>query len=213
MPKKSVLMTDCEAAICARAVEVRMELRFTQEEIARALQIPRNQWCGIEYGRNPLRYWVGDSLCSMFGISERWVATGQLPMRPYFDIADKVGVHINPGSLFSKVYDSVLEQHVEAGFLEIEKFLGPDAVKSGGVVDAPTCELPLAGRPPEKALAYYIQRFISNNLARLPEPFASQYAAALFRAESSFRRKHREEIERRLRENQISIWRKPGAAE
>jgi DNA-binding XRE family transcriptional regulator len=201
-------MNGREAEICARAAEVRMELLLTQEEFAKRLGIPRNQWCGIEYGRNPLRYWPGWWLCTELGVSERWLATGKLPMRPHFDIGYDIWSRINPRKLFSEAYDTVLRLPVEAGFAELEKFVGKDLVGAGVFFASVLVNLPLQGQPPEQALAFYLRDLISNHLVKLPEPIASKYAEALLKAENKFRQSHKREIEKLLRERRDPMGRR-----
>lgn len=70
-------MNDFERAICSRVKLFRELIKWSQPAFAKEIGISRDQLANIEYGRCPLRYALGTTICQVFGISGHWLVTGE----------------------------------------------------------------------------------------------------------------------------------------
>ncbi len=79
-------LSDFEREICLRFAAVRRFEKLTQAEVADRLQVSRHQIANIEACRVPLKFWVGMTFCSEFNVNQVWLATGDPPKSPYYEI-------------------------------------------------------------------------------------------------------------------------------
>lgn len=72
--------------------------------MARKLGVSRNQLANIESGRVAVRFSLGNLFCSNENLSQWWLATGEAPKSPYFEL-DKSFYEPEPkeSALFSEV--------------------------------------------------------------------------------------------------------------
>lgn len=105
VPVLSRLMNDRELAICRRLRDLRKRIGWTQTQIAHAVGSERDQWASVEYGRNPLRYWLADTVCAKLDICQQWLACGENPLSGYVPLFPEIGVEIKPNELFSSAWE------------------------------------------------------------------------------------------------------------
>jgi transcriptional regulator with XRE-family HTH domain len=110
--KKSKLPAE-EVDICQRIRQIRETVRLNQPSFAQAIGTNRANLSNLEYALAPLRFGLAQQICTKFDINQRWLATGDGPMHPCLDIQIKFPPQISSKSLFSLVYFSFLQSHVE----------------------------------------------------------------------------------------------------
>ena len=59
---------------------------LTKEELSDRVRISYDQLVNIECARVTLKWWIGQTICRALNVSQLWMATGGIPMRPFFDI-------------------------------------------------------------------------------------------------------------------------------
>jgi transcriptional regulator with XRE-family HTH domain len=122
MPKPSSLLNKREREICGRVHLVRTEIvKWSQPNLAKELGITQNQLAGLEYARNPLRYGIARILCDKCHISQRWLATGDLPIRVFVDVHISYEKKIASNLLFSEAYDAFLAKLVESELVDLAR--------------------------------------------------------------------------------------------
>ena len=102
-----------EIEVCKRLLEIRQLLDLEQRSLGSALGITRDRLASYENFRAPLRYSVGDLLCSTFNINQRWLATGRLPQTQYQPVDEQTSQQIPPRALFTEAYDTFLGAYIE----------------------------------------------------------------------------------------------------
>lgn len=107
-------LPDREVDICLRIRQIRTFLKKNQVEFASDLGITRDRLASYEYARAPVKYWLGDTFCKKFLISQRWLATGKEPQRFHVKISDEITSKIENNDLFSEVYEEHLKQIFES---------------------------------------------------------------------------------------------------
>ena len=70
-------MTEREHAVCASYKELREQLKYSQPAFAAETGLTLDQVASVEYGRNPLRFGVGNWICNRFDVNQRWLAEGK----------------------------------------------------------------------------------------------------------------------------------------
>lgn len=105
VPVPSRLMNDREMAICRRLRDLRIQLGWSQTEFAHAVGTTRDQLASIEYGRNPLRFWLADRICEKFETCQQWLESGDEPARGYVRLPSEIGLEIKPNELFSSAWE------------------------------------------------------------------------------------------------------------
>ncbi len=86
------MLLDEEVRICGRLRQVREQSQKRQAEFARELGISRVRLASYEYAKAPVRYEIGKQICYRLNINQRWLATGRLPLQPYFDVSPQFGI-------------------------------------------------------------------------------------------------------------------------
>ena len=104
VPVLSRLMNSQEAAICSRLRDLRRQIGWTQTQFAHAFGTTRDQLASIEYGRNPLRYWLADHVCEKANICQQWLACGDDPKEGYVRLPPEIGLEIKATELFSSAW-------------------------------------------------------------------------------------------------------------
>ena len=132
MPKLSGLINERELDICARLGDLRSRIGVSQNDLARAIGTTRDQLASIEYGRNPLRYWLADRLCEKFDVCQQWLAVGVEPLRGYVGLPPEIGLEIAPRELFSAAYESRVGHIVRRRIEETESLARSIAAQPGG---------------------------------------------------------------------------------
>lgn len=183
VPKKSGLMNQREAAICARAVKVRQDMRWTQEEFAAGLGIPRSQWKSIEYAWNPLRYWLGKRLCEQFGVNQKWLATGVGLPSAYVKVRADMEANVKPRALFSAAYDQWFGHYVDQQMREA------DALHSAAIEWAKT------HADPDSDFENFRYVLLTTFFQRVPPELRQHYFRQLMAASSAFWKEHMKEIQ------------------
>jgi len=105
VPVLSRLMNDQEMAICRRLGSLRERTGLSQAEMAQMVSTTRDQLASIEYGRNPLRYWLADQVCEKLDVCQQWLATGNDPVRGYVRLPLEIGLDIKSKELFSAAWE------------------------------------------------------------------------------------------------------------
>jgi transcriptional regulator with XRE-family HTH domain len=178
VPKLSGLMNERELAICARLRDLRSKMGASQKALARAIGTTRDQLASIEYGRNPLRYWLADRLCEKFDICQQWLARGEEPMRGYIGLPQEIGLEIAPRELFSAAYERRVGHIVRRRIQETESLKRSIGAQIGGA------DKLLQDRLNNLALCWF---------ERIPAHLYDEYFGELMAASSDFfqRNRHR----------------------
>lgn len=188
-------MTQREIEICARVNIARKEIaKFSQPELARAMGITQNQLAGIEYGRAPVRYGHAIILCETFNISQRWLALGALPMHPRYDVPMRIYSNYTRTSLFSNVFDDLLDEQTLRIEAEWINEFGEQNFRAGkfGGFDFPLFQ-PLATALVHAEFHNFNKAFeIAFNW--LPDDLRSIYSDTLIAADKSFKTKYAKKI-------------------
>ena len=132
MPKLSGLINEREISICGRLRDTRNRLGWSQSELAGAIGTTRDLLASVEYGRNPLRYWLADRFCEKFNICQQWLATGAEPIAGYVGIPPEIGLEVSPREPFSAAYDRRIGHIVKRHVLEAESLKRSVAAQLGG---------------------------------------------------------------------------------
>jgi transcriptional regulator with XRE-family HTH domain len=185
-----------EVEICLRLRQARNDSRRRQADFARELGVSRARLASYEYAKAPVRYEFGKLVCYRLNVNQRWLATGQMPMQPYFDLSPHLEYQIKARDLFSSAFDRVLKGSVEERFAELKSLLGSHLVDSHSYEDAVLDNFHLVGDPPAKASVFYAERMVKLMLRWLPEQIVDRYTHELLKAGEAFKKKHWAEVER-----------------
>lgn len=93
----------------------------------------------VEYGRAPVRFWLGRAVCERAQVSPVWLAEGKGPFMVPFSFAASLA-NEDPNNLFSAVYEQRLRQPA-AYVLKVLSILGSSGAyrpggREGGIGDA-----------------------------------------------------------------------------
>lgn len=102
-----------EVDVCKRLIEVRKMLGYDQKQLGTALNVSRDRLASYENFRAPLRYDLGDRVCSTLDLNQRWLATGHLPQLQYINVPEEIQHAIVPRTLFTDAYDGQLSAWME----------------------------------------------------------------------------------------------------
>jgi len=184
-------MTPRELEICARVHIVRKEIaKSKQPELAREMGITQNQLAGIEYGRTPLRYGNARFLCERFGISQRWLAIGALPMKPAYKIPMRIYLNYTNSTLFSKAFDDILDEPTLRVETEWIKEFGEKNFRAGNFDGFYFPQFqPLSTAFVHGAFSNFTKAF-SISFNWLPDDLQLIYSEALISAHKSFAKKY-----------------------
>lgn len=195
--RKTGKLPQREIDICERVREVRIFLKWDQPAFAKELDVSRERLASYEYARAPVRYWLARKLCMCFGINQRWLALGKLPMRPYIDLDQSLDGGIHPRMLFSAAFDDVIGQPVERQLKLVEEVYGAPA---DSLDDAIFVNLPATGMMSGKALGYALSHVIQTDLVRLPQHLKEEYFNELRKVGARFLKENSAEIKNYLRD-------------
>ncbi len=166
------------------------------QEAAAAAGISKDRWASYEYGRAPVRYDLGRKACQMFGFSQRWFATGQLPMWHYVPIPNWVEEPIPERVLFSEAFDNYLAPEINFHYQQVSKTLSlpvarldeeEEVIESFNRVKGGDLRGVLKDRYDE---AFGYQRLL------IPDHLLQDYYASIFSAGSDFVQAHWEEVKK-----------------
>jgi len=200
VPKAS--LPDREKQICRRVRAARDIKKKTQQECAELTGIERSTLANYEAEITPLSYDQAKRICYRLNINQWWLATGESPFVPYFDISPNLEFSIKQNALFSEAFYNVLKIELRRQIDTLIKWIGPKVYFSGNYDESVLDSLHLTGEDPGKAAGFYIQKVISMKFHWMPEQFRPAYAEALIDAEQGFWKKHGSAIEKVIRENQ-----------
>ena len=98
-------VTESEIKIGQRLRSVRKELLAPRTVFAMKLEISADQLASYEFGRVPLPWSVGNAVCTIFGVSQVWLATGdgQAWDRQSIHFDERLLVPLGARPLFSEV--------------------------------------------------------------------------------------------------------------
>lgn len=119
MPKKSQpkpkRLSERERLISERLRFVRQGLGLTQAQFADELKITRARLSTYEDARVPIRWEIALRLCSMFLVSEKWLATGEGSTLACADLwSSELYRSLSPGIAFSQAYDEQMKDAYDA---------------------------------------------------------------------------------------------------
>jgi transcriptional regulator with XRE-family HTH domain len=169
-------MSKAEVQICARVKQFREAGELSQSLFAEALNITRDKLASIEYGRTPLRFWVGRALCRQFNVSQAWLAEGLGNPQPKIEFAEEVERSIPPKTLFSRAF--------------AEYLLPKLSIVQGGLIKRPVESISIqfltpAGLAEDEHLGWILKRELGAIMDDLPRelriPFAKSVVAAVAR--------------------------------
>jgi len=205
-------MTTRELEICERVARIRKEVaRWSQPDLSTAAGVTHHQLAGVEYGRAPLRYKLAIYLCKHFNISQRWLALGDLPMCPQYDVWMGYSVLEQPKSLFSWVFDNYIEHDtriIEAAWI---KELGEEKFRAGdfGGLEFTTLQMPKIAYA--NGAARSTEKLVGITLNWLPDDLKAIYSDCLLDADKAFRVKFKKQINEALPPSEREGFKKMGA--
>jgi transcriptional regulator with XRE-family HTH domain len=173
-----------------------MEQRLEQSDLAGMLGISRSRVASYEYAKAPIKYGLGNQFCSRFGINQRWFATGEPPMLPYFLISQAFASKLDTESLFSAVFDDYLDAHLEQAELELKRLVGDRAFYTGDFESGMLHNIARVGESPSEAIRFYLVKQVLMYCSRLPEDLRVEYGNSLMEASEAFIKKHRRTIDK-----------------
>jgi len=98
--------------MCARLRLARLQGGYKQRVFADRLGLSSERLKNIEIARTKLTYCVAARACELLDLNQRWLATGELPRRPFFRVANEMEILIPSQIPFSFVYDKLLHELV-----------------------------------------------------------------------------------------------------
>ena len=125
-------MPEKEQAICTRLQKARESSRFSRVAFAGALGIPTLRLASYELGRVVLPYSVGVAACRQLNVNQRWLATGEIPMRPFFPVSRDIEAAIKGRDAFSDAYEFALKSPIHARWIgtELASFTEQAAIRA-----------------------------------------------------------------------------------
>lgn len=94
-----------QASVCARVKDLRILARKSQSELAALVGLTRDQLANIETGRTILGFWAGWKLCQVLDVSQRYLAIGVEPIKPFLNFNPlELEVPIGESESFLNVY-------------------------------------------------------------------------------------------------------------
>lgn len=180
VPKRSGLMSSQESVICSRLCNVRVRAGWSQAAFAEHIGITRDQLASMEYGRTPIRYWLGDLVCQRFNVCQRWFVKGESPKRGYIGLPPEIIQEIPKGELFSTIYETRIGRIVNKQIEESEAMARTIAQQAGA-----------AG----KILEDRLYNLAACWFQRIPPHLYDDYFRELMSVSSDFFQRHRREFE------------------
>lgn len=160
-----------------------------QSEFAQRLRITRSRLSSYEYAKAPIKYKLGKEVCYRFGVSQKWLATGDQPKGPYFDLSPNLEFQILPKSLFSAAFDTFLRKHIEEREGELKELYGKEVFLMGDTPGEALDNFHLVGDNPAKAAAFYVRKAVLLRLQWLPPDLQIEYANSIIEADAKFQKK------------------------
>lgn len=198
MPKPSGLMSERELAICARVREAREILKWSQPALASKLGITQNQLAGIEYGRVPLRYRIGDRICDLADLNQRWLATGEATRYRYFQVFPERAAQIDANALFSFAFDLHLRGDIEFFWTMATERLGRPPEDGDFEASDWLLDRCVIGEPPGRVLERNTARELALDFRRLPFDLQVKLNKRITAELRKFRDAHQTEINKHL---------------
>ncbi len=155
---------------------------WSQADFAKALGTTRPQLIAIEYGSNPLRYWLADRMCQKFDICQRWLATGKEPVNGYVEIVHEIGIEIGPREIFSAAFDRRIANIVRLTIKEAEAFTNRLAAEAA------------AGMDPDKGFEQYLETLAAMFFRSMPPDLREKYFGLLMATSSAFMQRHKNRV-------------------
>ncbi len=175
-----------EEEICLRLREIRERMKWKQVDFAKEFKITRERLASYEYARAPVKYFLARDVCKRFNICQRWLATGALPQRPFFEVNEFAEDLFPEKILLSVSYDKILAEEFEERLEVVAKLrrckvgeLGPHSFS----VHPPL--FPTARDEDRAALDAVIDR-INILSAFMPTEILRSFIRQLFRAVTKF---------------------------
>jgi hypothetical protein len=124
--------------------------------MAKRAAIDSNRLASYEHGRNPFPYRIANKIACETGFNQRWLATGQLPQKPFFPIDSLIEDVVPARALFSQIFDALLWPEFTICFANLAS-VHAVAVEDLNVdlVDTPT---PPLWSPPMQLVRSEVQR-------------------------------------------------------
>lgn len=192
-----------EAAICGRLRSIRLERGVQQKDAAKRLGVPLDTFRGYEYARSPLPFTAASRFCAEFDVNQRWLASGELPKKPYLELSPLVSQFIPDDAVFSRVVDSLLIDAIvealediadcESEKCEIEEIDSWDHIPWTPILWASRVEKLDSFLPA-------IEQSVAHTFKILPPELIAPFDLALTDFLTDFRRKHSKKIENFLAE-------------
>ena len=174
---------------------MRLEHRLKLREAAEAIGMTKELWSSYEYGRAPVRYWLGRMACEQFGFSQKWLATGQPPRWHYVQVPKEVEGKMLVETLFSRAYDEVLAPLIEPHYQNASEVLRV------AVEDLDSEEEKLenlnavaAGLSPERVAENYFRDALGIQRILVPDRLIPGYYKAMLRSGKQFLKEHWDEV-------------------
>jgi DNA-binding XRE family transcriptional regulator len=193
MPRKNPVSAN-EPAVGARLSQARALHKISQTDAAAALGITRNQIVSYEIGKVPLPWLIGEKFCAMFGVSQLWLATGELPQWIFVPLDWKRDPS-PPRASFATVIQERFSAEIRAFHRELAKQLDTTVEQLDPADSLFTSDLPWP--------YYGSWRGVVNTVARMATRFAEQdlppdlhrpFIKSLLENMTDFRRRHLGEI-------------------
>lgn len=163
------------------------------------LSISLDQLKSIEHARTALRADIGSTICERFSINQRWLATGQLPQKPFISAFAGYFTSVPHGTTYAFAYDDLLETAMDAYFAALKALQdGSGSVKDLGKVLSSTVrqESKFASLEAFRDFVFenHLVRLLSVSAGRLPAKLFPLLYEELDTFLEAFEEKHRLEI-------------------
>jgi hypothetical protein len=175
-----------ETAINQRLRLAREFTGLSRVAVAKTLGIPPLKLFDVERAKTLLRFELADAFCRLWDFNQRWLATGDPPMRSFVELPPKILAQLNRRMIFSEAYRNLLRGHVDR---ESDAKMARTEKENLAVMRRPL------GAPEKKYVTDYCIRMVSHDIPKLPPSLYWAYLDTLIKALTVFYRTHEEEID------------------
>ncbi len=114
LPRKKDRLKRQQKLVADRIRYSRENMEYSQRELAKELNVKRERLASYETGRVPVNFYFANKFCARFGISQRWLATGESPQIGYIELPkDDIIENIRSRTGFLQGYRDHFEDFVE----------------------------------------------------------------------------------------------------
>jgi transcriptional regulator with XRE-family HTH domain len=169
-------------------MEFRKNTKLSRVAFASEAGIDSSALSSIEHRRSPLRYAIARKICERFGVNQRWLFEGELPISPYIHFAPELENAIPSNALFSNAY----LQHLKRGVERQSAWIAAGEKAGIHVEFSPVAPLPM------QDYQLTVSKAIAGTLELIPPHLYSELTSDVVSAVVTFHARHKKEIEKFL---------------